>query len=395
MKILFLCEGNAETHDSWSGVSRSVVTHLRDAGHSVLTGDVDLYGLPRFQVAARTMAGSMKRWWVRYHLGAPGFRARSRRAAELIAQAPSDLDVVLQVGATFGLPRYLRIPVALYCDSNIELSRSGSATGCSEASLLTDTELTAVRQREAGVYASAGVIFTMSDMLRQSFIRDFHLHPDRLVTVHCAPNVPFPDLLSETVDDAPPTVLFVGRDFGRKGGALLLEAFSQVRRRVPSARVRFVGCADSAPEGSPPWAEFFGFQSRDTAEGRKAMHGLYRSASVFCLPTKFEPFGTSFVEAMGYGLPCVGPDAWAVPEIIADGETGYLVPPDDVPALANALGRLLENHEMVARMGRAGRARALELFTWPRIAMRMSEVLSSLPHGKMVPKTAFPSKDTS
>ena len=108
------------------------------------------------------------------------------------------------------------------------------------------------------------------------------------------------------------------------------------------------------------------------------MDRFYRTASVFCLPTRFEPFGTSFVEAMGYALPCVGPDAWAIPEIIVHDETGFLVPPEDPRALADALIRLLENPDRARRMGKLGRGRTLEHFTWPGITGRMAEALSGL-----------------
>lgn len=377
MKILFLCEGDAETHDSWSGVSRSIVTHLRGLGHTVIPGDVELYGADRLRVAARTVAFPKKRWWVRYHLNEAGFRARSARAAARVQEAGPDVDLILQVGATFRVPRGTRPPVALYCDSNILFARDAGPSGYSEAAMLTEPEVEAIRSREEEVYAGAEVIFTMSHMVERSFQDDFAFPPERLLTVHCAPNVPFPEASSPDILPAePPTVLFVGRDFERKGGALLLEAVAKVRAQVGDARVQFVGCRP--PSAPPPWADFVGFQSRDTEEGREAMDSFYRSASVFCLPTRFEPFGTSFVEAMGYGLPCVGPDAWAVPEIIADGETGYLVPPEDSGALAESLATLLRNPSLARQMGEAGRARALAHFTWPGITTKMAHVLERL-----------------
>lgn len=376
MRLLFLSEGDPETHDSWSGVSKSVVTHLRGLGHTVLTGDVEPYGLSKLAVAARTFAPSRRRWWVRYHLGDEGYEARSTIAADLVRRHGSQVDAILQVGATFETPLGAGLPLALYCDSNIQLSRAGSTTGHSEAAMLTDAECERIRVREDGVYRRADLIFTMSDMLRRSFMEDFRLPAERLVTVHCAPNTPFPELRPPEASERPPTALFVGRDFGRKGGGVLLEAMARVRAHIPEARALFVG---TAPPAEPPaWADFVGFQSRDTQAGRDAMDLLYRSADVFCLPTRFEPFGTSFVEAMGYGLPCVGPRAWAVPEIIEDGRTGFLVPPEDTDSFANALLELLRDPELCRRMGHAGRARAQALFTWPRIAERMVEALEPM-----------------
>lgn len=376
MRLLFLCQGNPETADSWSGVNRSVLGELRRRGHTVIPGDVELAGADRFRVAARTFSPRRRRWWARYHLAKPGFRARSRKAAAHVAAA-GPVDLVLQIGATFRTPRLPRVPLVLYCDSNIDLARRGAATGQSEASLLSASEVAEIRSREEQVYRDADLILSMSHMARRSFQDDFGLPAERIVTIHCAPNIPGEAGPARGSDGTgPPVVLFVGRDFRRKGGDLLLEAMPAVRERVPGARLRMVG---NRPPGQwPEWVEFTGYLSRDLPEGREALDRAYRTADVFCLPTRFEPFGTSFVEAMAYGLPCVGPRAWAVPEIIEDGHTGLLVPPEDPGALAAALTRLLTDPARAREMGAAGAARVQEHFTWPGVVDRMMEAIAPL-----------------
>lgn len=378
MKILFLCEGDAETRDSWSGVSQSVIHHLRKAGHSVIPLDVDLHGLARWSLILRTFHWPSRRWWVRYHLHRRAFRARSKKAARAIKGFETDIDIVLQVGATFGVPVPPGVPYVLYCDSNIEFSRAGATTGFSEAAALTSAEIDDIREREAAVYHRADLIFTMSDRLRGSFMDAFGIPAERLLTIHSAPNLEVDRMLlnPRRAPNGPPTVLFVGRDFGRKGGDLLVSAVREVRSKVPDARLRIVG---ARPRGRwPGWIEFTGYLDRDTEAGRKAMDEAYRTSSVFCIPTRFEPFGTSFVEAMAYGLPCVGPDAWAVPEIIVHQETGLLVPPEEPGLLADALVTVLTDHALASRMGRAGRERAMSRFTWPALTSRMVEALEPL-----------------
>jgi len=369
VRILLVCEGDAETHDSWSGVNLSLVTHMRAAGHSVRTLDVDLYGISRGIVAARTASMSRRRWSTQYHLGALGFRARSDRFAAFTREHGCDADIVLQIGATFEPPPGLGVPIALFCDSNIDLSRAG-ASGFSEAAVLSADEICEVHARETGVYERASLIFTMSEMVRQSFIADFGLPSERLVTIRCGPNVDPEAIDIEVAKDAEhPAIVFVGRDPVRKGADLMLDAFRQVRQRLPSARLVMVGPPRDmqVPDG----VELTGFLDRDTATGRAAMNTAYASSHVFCLPTRFDAFGTSFVEAMVYGLPCVGPDAWAVPEIIDHGRTGLLVPPEDPRALAEALIAILSDDEARASMGRAARKRALSEFAWPVLVARM------------------------
>ncbi|TVP54483.1 MAG: glycosyltransferase family 1 protein [Gemmatimonadales bacterium] len=383
LKILFLCEGDAETHDSWSGISRSLVVHLRRAGHSVVPGDADLYGMDRILAGIRAFSPRLDRWRMRHRLSAAAFSARSRKAARHVARHAGEVDLILQVGATFRIEAPRDIPLVLYCDSNIELSRSAAYSGVSEAAALSGREIDEIRAREASVYDDAALIFTMSDQLRDSFVRDFGIPPDRLCTVHCGPNIELdtPVSLERRRPEDPPTVLFVGRDFKRKGGDVLLEAFQAVRQSLPDARMVMVG--PDPRNHRAPGVEFLGYLDRDDPDGRERMDRAYREADVFCLPTRFEPFGTAFVEAMLHGLPCIGPRAWAVPEIIRPDTTGVLVPPEDPYALARALILLLEDPDRAERLGRAARDRVMEHFTWPRIVetmtTRMSDIVESEP----------------
>src|SRR5262249_51894485 len=106
---------------------------------------------------------------------------------------------------------------------------------------------------------------------------------------------------------------------------------------------------------------------------------LYQSAEVFVLPsvhtTRYgrtvrisELLGLSVLEAMACGTPVVASAVGGVPEIVTDGETGFLVPPGDVDALRERVGLLLGDPGRARRMGAAARESVLERFTWQRVA---------------------------
>ena len=78
---------------------------------------------------------------------------------------------------------------------------------------------------------------------------------------------------------------------------------------------------------------------------------------------------------MYFGLPCIGTNTGAVPEMICDGESGYLVPVDDAATLADRLIALLRDPALGARMGNAGRQRARAVFTWPASVGRMLDIM--------------------
>jgi len=97
-------------------------------------------------------------------------------------------------------------------------------------------------------------------------------------------------------------------------------------------------------------------------------HKLFDQFDIFVLPSRNEGFPLSIVEAMLAARPVVAADVGSVREAIAEGETGFVVPPDDVQALRAALERLIADPDLRRRFGTAGRARALELFTAERMA---------------------------
>lgn len=352
--------------------------HLRAGGHEVIAGDVDLRGISRLLAIAATWAPNRFRWWVRYHLLGFPFLLRSRKAARLIRAHRDRIDVILQVGATFEPRGRGTIPYAIYCDSNARLAERGSAMGYSEVSALTAGERAGVVAREARVYRDAALIMTFSNRLRDSFVEDFHVPEGRVRTIAAGPNFPVDTVPPPSPEprSGPPTVLFVGRRFHRKGGDLLLAAFRQVRSRIPGARLVVVGPPDLTIEEEG--VTNLGFLSRDDPDQALRLRQAYSQAQVFCMPTRFEAFGLVYLEAMLFGLPCIGPDAWAVPEIVLHGETGLIVPPEDPDALARAIERILEDPELAARMGAAGRQRALAAFTWPMVVGRMVEGLRSI-----------------
>jgi starch synthase len=373
VNLLLLAEGDAECWDSWSGTTKSVVDHLRVARHNVVTVDVDLYGPARWLAAARSFSPNRKRWGVRYHLQDPGYRERSRRAARAVAALQQRLDCILQIGATFEVGAHRgRLPYAVFCDSNIQTSLEGARYGVSDAVWLQPGEFEAIHRREARVYREACVVLTISEYLRRSFIEGFGVPENRVCAVGAGPNLDVSRLprRPEPRRDRIPTVLFVGKQFQRKGGLVLLEAFRLLRVRLPTARLVIVGPSSRSAE--EPGVTWLGALDKNRQDQWDRLVEAYRDADVFCLPSLFEPFGIVILEAMFFGLPCVATAEWAIPEMIADGETGYTVPRGDAHALANRLFRLLEDPHLAHRMGMAGRRRAEEQFTWPVVAGRMA-----------------------
>jgi len=375
MRILLLAEGNPETWDSWSGSTRGLVRALRALGHEVMTGDVSESSGDRWANLLRTWAPNRRRWAARYHFGAVGFRSRGRRARALVASHADTIDAVLQIGATFNAFTTPNLPGFVYCDSNAHVTARDAPAG--EVAALRPLERDEMLARERGVYQGASTVFVMSEYLRRSMIADFGLSEDSVTTVLAGANLELGALppLAAT-RSGPPTILFVGKQWERKGGPLLLEAFRGVRQAIPNARLLIVGC--TPPLAGEPGIEVLGPVAKGAPDAQARLSALYQSADVFCMPSRFEPFGVVFVEAMLHGLPCVGSDRCAIPEIIAHGETGWVVPGDDAARLSAVLVAALQQRtgDALQEMRRRCRERALRLFTWTRVAERIVRTMA-------------------
>ncbi|NDV24468.1 glycosyltransferase family 4 protein [Desulfovibrio sp. JC022] len=107
----------------------------------------------------------------------------------------------------------------------------------------------------------------------------------------------------------------------------------------------------------------------------KDMKSFHASQDIFCLPSLWEGFGYALVEAMTLEKPVVGFDISSNPEVVADGETGILVPVEDTEKLAAALKKMILDEELRNKMGAAGRQRVLENFNTPLVLRKLVEIV--------------------
>ena len=111
---------------------------------------------------------------------------------------------------------------------------------------------------------------------------------------------------------------------------------------------------------------------------REEVIQLLTHASVFVVPSVYEPMGIVNLEAMACETAVVASRVGGIPEVVAEGETGFLVEPGNAAELAARVNELLANPELATRFGKAGRKRAIEHFSWRAIAERTAHLYGSL-----------------
>jgi glycosyltransferase involved in cell wall biosynthesis len=202
-------------------------------------------------------------------------------------------------------------------------------------------------------FALARQIVVWSLWVKQSLVADYDVAPGK---VHVIP--PGVDLTAWTAPRVReprqvPRVLFVGGDFERKGGPLLLDWYRQHGRgRCELQLVTRGAVADE------PGVRVFRDISGNSDEARR----IFFDADVFVLPSLGECFGIASVEAMAAGLPVVATRVGGAADIVDDGQTGFLIAPNDRRGLAAALDRLLSQPAERREMGARGRLKAERAF---------------------------------
>jgi len=155
----------------------------------------------------------------------------------------------------------------------------------------------------------------------------------------------------------------LGRYEYQKGIRYLLEAAPAVLARQPDTQFLIVGEGPLRPQLEAQAKSLKIDHAVRFTGWRDDVPDVLRVMDLFCLASLWETFGLVLVEAMLAGLPVVATRVDAVPEVVADEETGVLVPPRDAPALAEAILRLIEDGAEASRMGTAGLERATRLFS--------------------------------
>ncbi|MDY0002875.1 MAG: glycosyltransferase [Polyangia bacterium] len=186
--------------------------------------------------------------------------------------------------------------------------------------------------------------------------------------------------------ERPPTALMVGRFVEKKGFEYGLRALAQARREAPDLRAVLVGDGPLGPAlralsrdlGLEDAVAFRGALSADGVHGEMVCADLLLAPSVVAASGDRESGVIVIKEAAATGLPAVGTIHGGIPEIIDDGETGFLVPERDVDALAEKLGLLARDASIRASFGRAARARMERDYDTRRQNERLEELLLAL-----------------
>lgn len=244
-----------------------------------------------------------------------------------------------------------------------------------------------VRRMQVRAIRSAAAISAVSEFQRAELAQETGVAAQKIAVIAnplCPSYLEQPAPTSSAADQrSPKLILYTGRNEIRKGTGILLQTAPLVQAVDPEVRFVLAGGNHSsiAPQALETMqrkadggagVELLGHLRRDE------LPGLYRQASIFVMPSLYETFGISVVEAMGFRLPVVASRVGGLSEVVVDGVTGLLVPPADPAALAEALLRLLDDDELCRRMGEAGYRRVRSLYSLEQLRPQLLKFYQSI-----------------
>ena len=380
LRVAVAAIGDPTNPSLWSGTPSNVVKTLRDFDIEVVPIDVrssrdkfivDAVALPL------TAVGLTRRG---FHAGLDRerrvaqqsmllSRARSRAGRELLKHHGA-IDGIIQIGTGYDLghpntvsyedmtiPQALDWPETFWGDVPPRMVRPR------------------VRQQSLAYQRQRGAAFCTS-WAAESAVTQLGCPPDKAHVVGIGANFRTARLLER--DWSTPRFLFAGREWSRKNGPMVLEAFAEVHREFPQAELHLAG---HHPHIEQPGVIDHGHLDLSDPDDRAEMLDLWQTSTCCVVPSRFEPAGIIYVEAMHAGIPSIGTKNGGAPDII--GDAGVSIDPSDLKELTRAM-LAYSDPVAAATVGARAQRRSAE-YTWEHVAAALLGTLG--PSRVGVPKT--------
>jgi glycosyltransferase involved in cell wall biosynthesis len=335
MKMTLVSTGAVEDRWAWSGIPWGLAEGLARAGVTVQRVSADLPWLIEKlgAAAARRIPGGCAEGSDNAQL----VFARNTRLRRLLSSTSE--DIVLGMGSTVCYPGlYVTFEDQTVAQSPFAPSRAKDRW----------------IRRQAAIYRSALHCLATTPWAKESIVSDYGVPEGKVTSVGLGANIvcrPVPKNWDQ------PKLLWVGVDWRRKGGDLLLEAFAHAR--IPGASLDIVG--------RHPRIDAPGVRGHGVIRDENRLRQFYEAATLFVLPSVFDPSPIVFLEAASAGTPCIGTDTGGTRYSV--GQSGEVVMPNDVRALVGMLRKMT-----VPAIAKAYCSRAVvhaAAHTWDAVAERV------------------------
>jgi len=365
-RAILALAADVEQNASSSVKYRYLIDALENRFHFIQTINAQPENFSKLILTTLTFHVDKKVWRERFHKNFLGFLAASYKVNHSVKQNRRDLEFSLQIGCLFDItwPKK-HIPNFIYTDYTSSLSAKNAEAGRSP---FAPSELRTWLKREQAAYHSAAHIFVRSNLVKESLTTDYQIDQNKISVVGGGWNFSRPPEEVQRSYSGLINFLFIGKRFYRKGGDILLRAYQKLQQETPKTTLTIV-----TEEDLPEFDDNENITVLKPVWDRRIIHKLYQDAHVFVLPSRLETWGDVLLEAMAYGIPCIGFNTDALPEIIEDGVTGCVSSRMDEEGLFQAMLGMVRDPRNIKRMGQAARSVSLQKFSWDEVVHRIEK----------------------
>jgi glycosyltransferase involved in cell wall biosynthesis len=366
--VAVVCRSGKPLEQAWSGTPAGLMRGLAKAGVAAHFVDAE----PRHTVVRAAQAWAMVVHRNRFGgMLAPEIRALRQWTARRRASRIGQTVAAIQMGSDFGIP----FPHWFVTFEDMTVPQFLRVSSVQTALGVRAIERWIAMQGRC--YEGAIGCCVASQWAADSIVRDYEVEPSKVHVVGLGRNYdPRPTLR----DWMHPRFLFVGYDWKRKNGPMVVRAFSYVRERFPSAQLDLVG---GHPRLDVEGVRGHGPLDFSLPRQRASVEALFEAATCFVMPSKFEPFGMAYVEAGAAGVASIGTVVGGARDVIGD-DAGLLVDPSDEGALIDAMTIMCEPLR-ASNMGAAALEKS-RFFTWEAVAERVMKVLRIRDRATLTPQ---------
>lgn len=224
-------------------------------------------------------------------------------------------------------------------------------------------------------------ILTVSNGTKNQLIQNYNIKEEKITVIHNGVDIKLIDSVKTQIKTKN-NIIFTGRLIPHKHADDILNAFSMILKKIPTAKLTIIGTGSSekelrqqAKENKLKNVKFLG----NTQNYTDVIKELKKSA-VLALPSTREGFGIVLAEANACSVPVVAYDIEGVRDFVQSGVNGILVPPRDINALARAIIEILTNNQIRIQLGEEGRQRVQQGFTWDHAAEKIEALYVNMTH---------------
>jgi glycosyltransferase involved in cell wall biosynthesis len=297
------------------------------------------------------------------------FRKLSKKAQSFILNNQHKADLVFLHGITYdAIPTGCTLKSIAYSDYTYQLSAQHKEYGRFP---FEGNEVFCWLEFEKRILDKLDLICTHSRFTANSLKKHYNIPVEKIRVVGGGLNFEKLPAAKKYELDSPSRafqLLFIGKEFYRKGGDILIEAFHLARKKIPDMNLNML---THLPPGSQFNLDNIRILNPSIISDRKRFSENFQNADAFALTSRMETWGDVLIEAMAFELPCIGIRQMAMAEIIDHQKTGLLVNVGEVEELSQAIIKLAQNIELRRSLGQTGRQKVAKQFIWSQVVKRI------------------------